>query len=670
MKNLILSVLFLIAFTSNNFAQEIKFGKVSKEAILQKEHQKDSTATAAYLYNKRRTAYLYDQNNGFMMTTDIHKRIKVYSKDALKKGTFLITLYNNGSTREKIIKIKGYAFNDENGKIVKTKLKSSHQFKEKINDNFTSVKVVFPDVKEGTVIDLMYTVTSPFITSIDPVNFQYDIPVDLLDVSIETPEYFNFRKASKGYYAVPVQSSRKRGKINITSKSRSEGFVTRTSFSNSSIDYTKNVDHYNAKDIPALKDSEPFVSNINNYRGGIKYELSFVRMPESSPKYYATTWEDVSKKIYSYRSFGNELNKSSYYKDELAATLSTAKSEYEKLGAIFQLVKSKVKWNGNYGKYTELGVKKAFKDGVGNAADINLMLTSMLRSAGLNANPVLVSSRSNGVPIFPTLDGFNYVISMVEFANGKYALLDATEPYSLPNSLPVRALNWNGRKVLQNGASSWVKLSSSSHSTEENKVKLTIEDDGTSTGFVIQSKTKLTAMQSRKRFNHLKEDELISKFEESYNIEIDDFKSRNEKNIGKPLSRMFKFSSEDLVEEINGKLYINPLLFLTMEQNPFKSDERKFPIDFATPWSDSNKISIKIPEGYKVEFIPEQLAIGIPDNLGFFKFVVTENGNTIQVNSKLQFNSAIISPTYYPTVKDFFKQLVAKQNEKIIISKQ
>ena len=75
----------------------------------------------------------------------------------------------------------------------------------------------------------------------------------------------------------------------------------------------------------------------------------------------------------------------------------------------------------------------------------------MLRFAGLEANPVLVSSRGNGVPLFPTLNGFDYVISIVQFPDNSYILLDATEMYSLPNVLPVRALNWDGRIVRKYG---------------------------------------------------------------------------------------------------------------------------------------------------------------------------------------------------------------------------
>jgi hypothetical protein len=65
---------------------------------------------------------------------------------------------------------------------------------------------------------------------------------------------------------------------------------------------------------------------------------------------------------------------------------------------------------------------KAYKDKTGNVAEINLMLTAMLRYAGLNANPVLVSTRSNGIAMFPNRTAFNYVIAAVE-NGGNYTLL-------------------------------------------------------------------------------------------------------------------------------------------------------------------------------------------------------------------------------------------------------
>lgn len=90
--------------------------------------------------------------------------------------------------------------------------------------------------------------------------------------------------------------------------------------------------------------------------------------------------------------------------------------------------------------------QKAYTDKTGNVAEINLMLTSMLRYAGLEANPVLISTRSNGIAYYPTIAAFNYVVSAVDIS-GELVLLDATEKYSNINVLPFRDLNWIGRLV-------------------------------------------------------------------------------------------------------------------------------------------------------------------------------------------------------------------------------
>lgn len=125
-----------------------------------------------------------------------------------------------------------------------------------------------------------------------------------------------------------------------------------------------------------------------------------------------------------------------------------------------------------------------------------------------------------------------------------------------------------------------------------------------------------------------------------------------------------------MVEEISGKLYIEPLIFLTQHQNPFKLEERKYPVDFDSPWKNTNRVSFEIPKGYKVESLPETLAIGLPNNIGVFKYQVRQVGNQIKTVSILQFNSSVISALDYPYLKDFYGKLVEKQSEKIVFVKE
>jgi hypothetical protein len=298
------------------------------------------------------------------------------------------------------------------------------------------------------------------------------------------------------------------------------------------------------------------------------------------------------------------------------------------------------------------------------------MLTAMLRSAGLDANPVLLSTRTNGFPIFPTLDGFNYVITMVNLEDGSSVLLDASEEFSFPNMLPTRTLNWKGRKVTKEGNSSWVKLVSSKHALEDNNVMVKISDDKIVEGMIRTRFDNQKALNYRKNYNHIKEEDLIKNLEEKYSLEIENYKVLNKNALGKVVIRNVKFLSEDLIEEINGKLYIEPLLFLTEHKNPFKLEERKFPVDFATPWKDKHIVSIQVPEGYKVESLPESIAIGLPESIGVFKFRVTQQGNKISTLSILQFNEGVVSANYYAALKDFYGQMVKKQSEKIVLVKE
>lgn len=670
MKKVLLFTAFVFLL-SDAIAQDYKFGKVSKEELEEKFHPLDSTAKAAYLYSYRRTHYIFNKGEGFKIVNEYHQRIKIYTKEGFDYATKTLRYYKpDKGEEEKISSVSAVTYNMENGKVTRSKISKRDIFDEKQSKFYSLKKLTLPNIKEGSVIELKYKLTSPFSLVVDDLKFQYNIPVKKMYAAIEIPEYYVFNKKNTGYYLISPKQVVKDRSFTITNVVNTiERKELNKTVNRNKVSYKVMLDIFDTDNIPALKDDEPFVNNIANYRGGIKYELSSIKMPNSIPKFYATSWDKVTKEIYDNQNFGGELKKSNYYKDDLSVLLASANTELEKIANIYQFVKSKVKWNGYYGKYPDAGVRKAYKEGTGNSADINLMLTSMLRSAGVEAHPVLVSTRNNGVPIFPTSRGFNYVVS-VAYIGEKHVLLDATEQYGVPNILPVRALNWNGRIVRSNGSSSWISMTSPEPALEDHNVNAKINvGEGIVEGLIRSKYENLNALNFRKRYNVLKDEEVQSKLEEDYNIEIENFRINNKTALGKPIVRMVKFSSEDLLEEINNKLYINPLLFFTSSVNPFKSEERKFPVDFSSPWKDSYVISFAIPEGYAVESLPETIAIGMSDDIGVFKFQVKQVGNKINVMSIIQFNQGKINPTHYKELKDFYKKMIDKEAEKIILVK-
>ncbi|MFH4964476.1 DUF3857 domain-containing protein [Gaetbulibacter sp. M235] len=666
------SFFILLSFSITVFSQNYDFGKVSVDELEEKFNPQDSSANATYLYKNRRTYFVYNQNEGFQLVTEIQERVKIYNQEGLDYGTIEVRLYKEGGDDEKLSNLKAYSYNLESGKVEETKLNKDGIFKTELSKYTEQVKFTMPNLKGGSVIEYKYTITSPFFWNVEDFVFQYDIPVKKIEAQFESPEYYNFKINAKGFLSVIPKVTAKNDKVTFTNKYRDQsggfGYVSKTSYETSDLNFITNITSYNLSNIPALKE-EPFVNNINNYRSSIQYELSYTKFPQSPLKYYSTTWEDVVKTIYESPSFGSELDKTGYFEDEIDPLISNISSPLERVALIYEFVKSKVKWNGYYSKYTNDGVKKAYKEQVGNVAEINLMLTSMLRYAGLRAYPVLVSTRQNGIPLFPTREGYNYVISYVNLPEGTI-LLDATNKYSLPNILPYRTLNWQGRIIAEQGGSELIDLYPKEGSKNTITMMVNLDGNGNIEGSFRSMKTNHDALLYREKYNDVDKDDYLEKIENKYNgLEISDFNVINALELSKPIVESYKFFKESQADIIRDKIYFSPLFFLRTSSNPFKLEKREFPVDFGYPSSSMYRFIIKLPDGYKVESTPEPVILALPDNLGVFKYNISISGASVQLVVNTEINESIISPMYYDVLKEYFKQMIEKENEQIVLSK-
>ncbi|NAS13991.1 DUF3857 domain-containing protein [Poritiphilus flavus] len=667
MKNLLL--LLCIFTASLSLAQEVKFGKVSKAELSEAFYEKDSSASAVVLFRNISHKFNYIQNDGFHLVTHVHERIKIYNKNGFDYATISEALYHDGSTREALQGLKGYTYTLEEGEIVKTKLKSSESFTSSVNKYYDQEKFTMPNVKEGCVIEYQYRLDSPFWYSVDEIALQLDIPVKYQDVSIAIPEYFSFKPNFKGYLGVMPKYSKSNAKINYTSKTRTGNRMhARTNFSNEAIDYTLNTTQFLMEDVPALKE-EPYVNDMDNYRAAVNYELQYVQFPNSIRESYSTTWEKVVEKIYKSDYFGKQLALSKYFRDDLAQIMANVQGDADLAAAIFHHVQQRMSWNGLNSHYTYNGVKEAYKEKSGNTADINLMLAAMLREAGLEANPVLISTRDNGIPLFPTREGFNYVVVALELGESML-FLDASNKYTKPNLLPIRALNWMGRVIKKDGTHVSVGVRPRSLSREGNMADIQLNLDGTIEGKMRKSYTEYRAYNFRNIYNKVSEEDYLEKFENKHGgIEVSDYTIKNRNTIGKPITEDFSFYMEDQLAVTGDKIYFSPLFFHTMTENPFKLEDRKFPIDFAYPWRDNCMFTITIPQGYEVDFLPESIKMSLPENAGSFVYRLAQKGNKIQVMADLKINEALIPAESYAVVKELFSKIVEKESEKVVLSK-
>ncbi len=375
------------------------------------------------------------------------------------------------------------------------------------------------------------------------------------------------------------------------------------------------------------------------------------------------------KKIYDNEDFGDELKKTGYFEKDIDALLTGVTSQQEKIATIFSYVKSKMNWNDYYGYSCNDGVKKAYQDKTGNVGEINLMLISMLRYAGFEVNPVLVSTRSNGISLFPSRTAFDYVIAGLEL-EGQVVLLDATNKSSMPNILPIRDLNWFGRMIRKDGSSSEIDLMPKSNSKDIINIMCNVNGQGVVAGKIREQYFDYNASVFRNNYGNITKDSYIEKMEKEYvGVEIGEYDVQNNNDLSLPIVENYSFTTNNAVEIIGEKMYLSPFLFFTMTENPFKQESREYPVDFIFPKQRKYNISISLPEGYVVETLPQPKAIGMPDNRGNFKYSILNNGSQIQLLYTSDMNEAIIGSENYEVLKNFFKEMVTKQTEKIVLKK-
>jgi len=415
---------------------------------------------------------------------------------------------------------------------------------------------------------------------------------------------------------------------------------------------------------------EPYVNDMKNYISALQMELASADYSKGEfVKEFANSWQAVAKRIYDDEDFGKQLEFKSYFKRELNEILKPDMSRRQKIDAVFKYVQARMNWNMYYGYSCYNGVKEAFNLKTGNIADINLILTAMLREAGVDANPVLVSTRSNGVALYPTLNAYNYVIAAVEI-DGKTILLDATNKNTVPDIIPLHAINWVGRIIKSNGIAKETSLMANVISQEMVNVTASINPEGTITGRARNQYHDYNAMLFRDKITGQSNENCLQMIQKQYTgTMVNDYKILNKDDLSKPVAQEYSFTHNNLSNVINDKLYFSPFLFFAESVNPFIEETRQYPVDFVVPVRTRYNIIVTIPEGYNPELLPEALSLSLPNNMGSFSYSITAHGNTLQLTAVHEIKQAIISQEHYAALKSFYQKIIEKQNEKIVLKK-
>lgn len=640
MKKLLSLLIIFIALSTTAQDLEVKFGKVTKEELEMKQCSFYPEAESMILAESGDLHFIFNENKGWQYSITIIKRIKIFNFQDKDLANIKLSVYEpvSGSNREEVSGIKATTYNLVNGEIEKNKLSNSEKHSTRISDYRTEVSFALPNVKEGSVIEFQYNITSDFISTLYTWKFQNSIPTARSEFRYTLPEFLNYSGSQVGNFY-----SLERNETN-----RNETFSGVNSLSKQVILVGKDL-------LPVL--DEPYQNNKPNLPCRIEFQLISTNYPGQIMKMVAGDYDKFNTNILEWESLGRTMTKGNFAKDKIA-TLSGTPTE--NAAAIYTWLQSHFTYNDNYGITSTKAGKSAFNEGIGSVADINLSLVAALREAKIEAYPVILSTRGHGIPhpVYPNYEDFNYVIAGV-LIDGKIYLADAST--SLPfGMLPTRCLNDKGWLVAD-PKGQWVDLKSNAKHAYTLMSEITISDESMSTKHDI----KYSQYAAYEEMDKIKEDEKEYQEAIASGFTEHDFSNFNHTISDTDLKLSFEVTKELDNPDI---IYIQPVSYLGVKENPFKREKRFSPVDFPVAQSKKIMVKINIPEGYQAE-LPEKTIIQTPGNAAKFTYTANQIGNQITVMSLFDLNKTTYIPDEYDSLKQFY-ELVSKKNSEMIILKK
>ncbi|HEX7400708.1 MAG TPA: DUF3857 domain-containing protein [candidate division Zixibacteria bacterium] len=635
--------ILMLMMVSTAYAEltQKEFGKVSQEELQMTSIQEDPDADAVILFDKGE----YFFGHVYPVTLKRCIRIKVFTKHGKEFANITIPFFDG----EKIREVEGYTYTKDGKKLI---LGQDQVFTKKQK---YSNEVVFalPGVEEGCVFEYQYEKWSDYVWVLDPWFFQNELFTKLSQVSLELQEEWMY-----SYTFVNQRTA------NITPRVE-DGYRL-----------NKPVKSYiwSLENIPPIR-REPYTVCRKDYLTAIHFERLYRKFPFSNFKDRIDTWEELGEDLD--RWYDEYLEGKRNIKEKALDLTRDATSPYDKTIKIYNFVCRNVNWSGNRGgfdfgdKYLKSVLSHMLTRLEGTAIEKNLLLVYLLRAIGIEAHPVLISTRDNGKVNInaPGVFQLNHLIACVKI-EGKDLFLDAVDwihPFDIlpPGDQATSGLLLDEKESRLIGIPS-VKLDSKRHF----KVKAQLREDAGITCSTTVSYQGYSNTATLKQIMEQGKTEFV-KEEFLQNLpmaSVDSIAYTSLDSIDQPLEINITLSSLPYAQ-VNGEiLYVNPTIFTRLESNPFKNENRNYPVEFSYPFNEIEEVELVIPDGFEVKDLPVNVYREIPGTT--FRKTFSLDANLIKCHRRFDIVQIAFPIEQYQSLRDFYQDIVSADNLQLVLTKK
>ncbi len=595
----------------------------------------------------------------FRINTAYYQRYKIFAESGTHHTDKKI-LISTGSTQEKLKNIFGTCYNLVNGEIKKTILQPSDIHRTQLSDGTEQVSFAVPGVVAGSVVEIAYEREEYVTYHLPRWYFTKDVPSARSSITV-------------GYLDAMIYYVEQH-LVGDTLQTRQEPFTStimlppQDSYVPQALTGVRQT--YTAFNVESYQD-EPFINSSRNYKSWIGFQLAMFRPPLRFDKNLVSSFDKLSEQLYTSERFVDGLETHVIPRKLWMTMLNDNMSKEVMAKTIFEYIRTNISNNGESGFIPENSNAKVWKDKTGSQTEINMMLISELRASGLEAYPILVSSRhADNVNLdYPILHNWEAVDALVMLDSKNALVLDAAEkelPFGEPPAAQINTTGWVVRGVNDHF---WYDIKEKKQSMKVVSINAALDESGTIAGTIEITYTNHNAEWLINKRRAGKQGPITESLKAALpDINIDAVSDSIVADKCYYIQKI-KFSTTANTDN-DGNVYVSIANIYGNPTNPFVSRRRVADVDFG--YTDRTMITMKlaIPPTLRADSSLPAAQLQMSDTSAIFTNRTEASDGLVSCAQKIDYSHSFYPAKFYPALYEFEKRYYDLRQKPVVLHKK
>ncbi|MFO7845909.1 MAG: DUF3857 and transglutaminase domain-containing protein [Bacteroidota bacterium] len=641
------------AVTPLTAMQVQEWGEVSGEEWSAEFFPEDEDAHSVILFDVGKS-YI---NKNLSIVFSRHKRIKILDPEQSDYMDIQLAVHEDRDFQD-LKEIEAQTLNLAPDRSVSATEVGRREFFTEDSGDREITSFTFPAVEPGSIVEYSYEIHFGSLLAMPGWTFQHSSPILHSEYNVMVPDFLSYRSFSYGYETFePMDEDheiyKEMPKNLLAASGQNESSVYRTVLKNA----------------PAVR-SESHISSLDNYKNSVRYQLTGYRDTNNFFNSYMSTWDEIAEELMDSGSFGRAFSSRRAVRRAAEEETAGAETDLDKAKALYEYVASDIQWDENFRMIPSDRAHKIIDAQSGNSADKAITLISLMREAGLQADPFLISTRKNGWVdwSYPELNAFNHVQVLLTIDDSVYLLDPLHEIIPFGSQFP-ESLNGSGLLV-HDDSSEILELNPGIESSSKTNALLELNPDGSVKSSVKTTYQGYDAIINRALAEDEDEQEYLGNtlLSDLPNPEITNTSIQNLEEPEEPFSVGVEMMNPQYASVVGDMIYLNPFIVERINSNPFSNPVRNYPVEFNYGTRSQYTATVMIPDEYEVLEVPENAVVKFSENAAF-QIISQQNGNFIQLNVTQINNDPMIGEEKYDELRGYYASLVEVYNQQIVLQK-